>query len=168
MSFESDHPRFLLSSPRVVYMITLSYPLALFLFYPPSSPPLLSMGRYIGGLPNKNDRTNILKLLFDPSVGLGLSRVRYVIPASLNGWNSLPIVWWGEHDFNAYNFEPGVYNWTADFKQVWDLQNEIHLAELFVVCALQCNDAAPCVANSALQSNVVELIRFVDNFESLP
>ena len=100
------------------------------LFEPAPGPlPTCSIGRYIGGLPNKSDRTYLLSLLFDPKKGLGLTRVRYMMSPSLNWRYSLPVVWWGDHDYSAYTPEPGVYNWTADWKHVVALQEGKKVAE---------------------------------------
>ena len=51
-----------------------------------------------------------------------------MIPPSLNWRFSKPIVWWGDHDYYPYNLNPGVYNWTADYKQVRAVQEAIQVA----------------------------------------
>ena len=78
-------------------------------------------GRYIGGRSDPNDRRYLLRLLIDPKIGLGLTRIRYQIPPGLNH-ATCPGVWSScDHDWSSYLLSTtGTwrYNLSADWKQV--------------------------------------------------
>ena len=109
-----------------------SLPLNPFFILCPPSPPLrfpCSIGRFIGGLKRRYDRKRLLRLLFDPVTGLGLTRVRYMMPPSLLPANSPIVVRWNQdRDYTAYSPSPGTFNWSADWKQVQAVKDAIAVA----------------------------------------
>ena len=88
----------------------------------PSAPPRCRAGRYIGGRSDPLDRRRLLKLLVDPTEGLGLTRLRYQIPPPFTPPGS-PGVWASyDHDWTSYLPAKGKYNLSADWKQVLAVQ----------------------------------------------
>ena len=85
-------------------------------------------GRFIGGLSNPDDRKYLLKLLFDPTVGLGLTRVRYMIPPGYDPTLSPGIYGSQDHDWSNYLPQPDTYDMSADWKHVRAVQEGIQVA----------------------------------------
>ena len=75
-------------------------------------------GRYIVGRYDQSERQQLLKLLVDPTEGLGLTRLRYQIPPPFTPPGS-PGVWASyDHDWTSYLPSKGKYNLWADWKQM--------------------------------------------------
>ena len=118
--------------PAILRALSSLAPLNLYNSYPhpfPLSPGVAPLpcrtGRYIGGRSDPHERRYLLRLLFDPRIGLGLTRVRYQIPPAFNPATS-PGVWSScDHEWSSYlQSTKGAwrYNLSADWKQVLAVQ----------------------------------------------